>query len=76
MGRGAAGFRFRRQPAREASGVVRALRAVTAERLDARRKIDSVPAKPAFNQDNGKFARGRRFAAARGVDHHAREARR
>ena len=52
------------------------MRAVAAKGLKADRKIDRIAAESAFGQHDGDFGRDRSFTCARGVDHHAREARR
>ena len=70
------GLRPLRQPARQASRVVGARRAVATEGLEPGRKIDRIAAKPAFGQHDGDFARDSSFTCAGGVDHHARETRR
>ena len=54
----------------------RRARAVAAEGREPDREIDRIAAEPAFGQHDGDFARDSSFALARGVDHHAREARR
>src|SRR6202044_341848 len=78
-GRGVGGegrLRARRQSAREASGIVGALRAVTTKGLEPDCKIDGIASKATFREHDGDFARGSCFPFAGGVDHHARKPRR
>ncbi len=75
-GRGVGGEGARRQSMREPSRVIGPRRAVAAESLEPGRKIDRVAAEPAFGQHDRDLGGRPRVAPARGVDDHAREARR
>src|ERR1700722_11899631 len=70
------GLCSRRQPSRETSRVVGALRAVATKGLEPGRKINRIASETAFGQQDGDFARGSCFAFASGADHRVRETRR
>ena len=75
--RGEEGCRARAASAsREPPRVVRPLGTVAAEGLEPAREIDRVAAEAALGQQDRDLARRPRVALARGVDDHAREARR
>ena len=64
------------QAPREAARVLGARRAVAAESVEPMGQIDGLAAEPALGQRDGDLGRQAGASLARGVDHHAREARR
>ncbi len=78
-GRGVGGEglrRLARQPPRQPPGVVRPLRTVAAEGLEAGREVDGVTAEPALGDDDRDLAGRPRVARARRVDRDAGKTRR